>query len=114
MAFITTLDIMGLTAEEYRAIVDRMGVEKHPGAGIYAHIAGKIEGGYRITEIWDHKEGFQAFLDEMLYPAAAALGIQRETTISVEQLHNIFAPRLEELPALADNAPGGPNAASRA
>src|SRR5882757_6263224 len=53
MAFITTIDVLGLTPTEYRAILDQMGVEKNPEPGLYLHLTARIEGGYRITEVWD-------------------------------------------------------------
>jgi len=101
MAVITTIDAIGLTATEYRAVLDKMGVESNPASGILLHLSAPIAGGYRITEIWDHKEGFESFLKDRLGPAGAALGLQREMRITVEPLANIFAPRLQELPGLA-------------
>ena len=35
-----------------------------------------------------------------------ALGIKREMRITVEPLHNIFSPRLQELPGRVADAPG--------
>jgi hypothetical protein len=106
MAYVTTIDAINLTHNEYRAVLDRIGVEVNPAAGIYLHIAVPIEDGLRIVEIWDHKEGFEAFLKEHLAPAAMALGINREMRITVVPLHNIFSPRLQELPGLVADAPG--------
>lgn len=108
MTIVSTLDIPGLTPDEYRRIVDHIKVETNPAKGIYLHLAARIEGGYRITEVWSSRDGFDAFIQDMLYPAAQALGIQREVSITVEELHNIFAPRFSELPGLAHDAPGGP------
>jgi hypothetical protein len=87
MMYVTTLDVIGLTAVEYRAVLDKMGVETRPAANIFLHLTTPIEGGYRIVEIWDSKEGFGA----------------------VTPLHNFFAPRLQELPGLIDSLPGAPN-----
>ena len=77
MAVVTTLDIAGLTAEDYGHILDRIGVEKRPAGGIYQHIAHATDNGYRIIEIWDDKAGFELFLKDTLFPAAQALKIQR-------------------------------------
>ena len=106
MIYVTTLDVKGLTPEEYRAILDEMDVEARPAAGIFLHLATATEFGYRITEIWDSKEGFQEFIEERLAPASKAIGLERETIISVTPLHNFFAPRLEELPGLIRALPG--------
>src|SRR5215813_4772069 len=106
MLFVTTLDVTGLTPEEYRAVLDEMGVENQPAAGIYLHLTAVTDFGYRIVEIWDSKEGFEEFLEQRLAPATKALGIDRKTIISVKPLHNFFAPRLEELPAVVLSLPG--------
>jgi hypothetical protein len=108
MAVVTTLDIAGLTAEDYSRILDRIGVEKRPAGGLYQHVAHATEDGYRIIEIWDDKAGLELCLKDTLFPATQALKIQREMTIMTETLHNIFVPRIGELSALADDAPGGP------
>ena len=97
--YVTTIDIVGLTAEEYRAVLNKMGVETHPAANIFLHLATTIEGGYRIVEIWDSKEGFEEFLQKRLAPANQALGINRDAKISITPLHNFFGPRLESFRA---------------
>ena len=109
MSVITTLDITAMTAEEYRAVLDHMGVETRPAAGIYLHLTTTTSFGFRIVELWDRKEGFEQFLEKRLAPATA-LGIERETEITVTPLHNLFAPRLEEIPGLVPSLPGAPGA----
>jgi len=106
MMYVTTLDVMGLTAEEYRTLLDKMGVETHPAANIFLHLTTTIEGGYRVVEIWDSKEGFEEFLQKRLAPANQALGINRKISITVTPLHNFFGPRLEELPGTVSSLPG--------
>lgn len=110
MTFVTTLDVYGMSAEEYRAVLDYMGVESRPAAGIYMHLTTATDFGYRIVEVWDRKEGFEAFLEERLVPATKALGIDRKTVITIMPLHNFFAPRLKELPSLVASLPGAPRA----
>jgi hypothetical protein len=112
--FVTTLDITGLTPEEYRAVLDKMGVETRPAAGIFLHLTTATDFGYRIVEIWDSKEGFEEFLEKRLVPASQALGIERKTVISITSLHNFFAPRLDELPDLVTSLPGAPHSSNRA
>ncbi len=110
MTVVTTLDVMGMTAEEYRAVLDYMGVERRPAAGIYLHLTTTIEAGFRIVEIWDRREGFEEFLEKRLAPATKALGIDRKTVITITPLHNMFAPRLDELPSVVNALPGAPSA----
>jgi hypothetical protein len=111
MTVVTTLDISDMTAQEYRAVLDYMGVEKRPAAGIYLHLTTTTEFGYRIVEVWERKEGFDEFLETRLVPATKALGIDRKTVITVTPLHNLFAPRLNELPTIVSSLPGAPTAA---
>src|SRR5215813_6877455 len=111
MLFVTTLDVTGLTPDEYRAILDEMGVEARPAGGIFLHLTTTTDFGYRIVEIWDNKEGFEDFLEKRLGPASQAIGLNRETVISITPLHNFFAPRLEELPAQINSLPGAPKRA---
>jgi hypothetical protein len=105
---VTTLDVKGLTAKEFRAILDRMGVEENPEPGIFLHCTTPTDTGYRIVELWDAQQNFEAFMARRLSPATQALGINRETAVSFHALHNVFAPRLRELPGLVASLPGGP------
>jgi hypothetical protein len=113
MIYVTTLDVTGMTAEEYRAVLDEMGVESRPAAGIFLHLTTTTDFGYRIVEIWDSKEGFEEFLEKRLGPASKAIGLSRKTDISITPLHNFFAPRLEELPGLIRTLPGSPDFATK-
>jgi hypothetical protein len=106
MTVVTTIDVSGMTPTEYRAILDRMGVERNPASGLYLHLTATMDFGYRVVEIWDKKEGFDEFLEKRLTPAAMALGINRKMEITVTPLHNLFAPRLDELPGLVSSLPG--------
>lgn len=108
MMYVTTIDVEGITPEEYRAVLDKMGVETHPDAHIYLHISAPIEGGFRIIEIWDNKEAFEEFLKNRLTPANESLGIERSANITIKPLHNFFAPRLTELPGVIRSLPGAP------
>src|SRR4030095_6654476 len=108
MTVVSTLDVHGLTAHEYRAVMDELGVETRPEGGIYLHLTTPTDFGFRIVEIWDTKEGFDRFLENRLTPAAQAVGMEREPAITVTPLHNFFAPRLNELPGLVSSLPGAP------
>jgi len=108
MGVMTTIDVFGMTAEEYARVMDQLGVETTPAPGIYLHVTARTDFGYRVIEVWDGEEGFQGFLADRLGPAAEAAGIRREMQVRIEPLHNLFAPRLAELPALVPGLPGSP------
>lgn len=105
---VMTMNVTGLTHKEFRAILDEMGVEARPEPGIYQHISHPTETGFRIIETWESQEGFEEFAERRLKPAITKLGIQRETTIVFQPLHNFFGPRLNELPGLIRQLPGDP------
>ena|SRR5438874_1507011 len=113
MVFVTTLDVKGLTSEEYRAVLDEMGVEIRPAADLFLHLATKTDTGYRIVEIWNGKKGFEEFLERRLAPAAQAVNLNRHMEISITPLHNFFAPRLLEIPGMIPGLPGAPDATKR-
>jgi hypothetical protein len=108
MTVVTTIDVYDMPNSEYRAVLDRMGVEARPEPGIYLHITSQTDFGYRIIEIWDSQDGFEEFAQRRMVPALEQLGIDRKTEITVEPLHNLFAPRLLELPELVVGLPGAP------
>jgi quinol monooxygenase YgiN len=106
---VMTMNVTGLTREEFRAILDEMGVEARPEPGLYEHISHATETGFRIIELWESQRGFEEFAERRLKPAITKLGIQRDTHIAFEPLHNWFGPRSNELPKLVGQLPGGPH-----
>ncbi len=113
MTVVSTLDVHGLTAQEYRAVMDELGVQTRPEGGIYLHLTAPTNFGFRVGEIWDEKEGFDRFVEQRLVPAGKSIGLDREMTIAVTPLHNFFAPRLTELPTLVASLPGAPQRIGR-
>jgi hypothetical protein len=106
---VMTMNVTGLSHEEFRSILDEMGVERRPEPGIYQHISHPTETGFRIIEVWESQNGFEEFATRRLQPAITKLGIQRETSIVFQPLHNFFGPRINELPGLIKQLPGAPN-----
>jgi len=109
MIYVTTPDVSGLTADEYRKVLDEAGVEVHPAANIYLHLTSEIPGGFRILEIWDSQEAFRDFLKERFGPAHRALKLNRKMSITVTPLHNCFGPRIQELLETVATPPGSLN-----
>lgn len=105
---VTTIDIEGLTEEEYRRAMDQLGVEKDPEPGIYLHLTVPTDFGFRVIEIWDDPKGFEEFAVRRMGPALEIAGVDRPTKITIEPVHNFFAPRLDELPGVVDSLPGAP------
>ena len=100
--WVAVIDIVGLTPREYDAILRKMDVEQTPAPGIYCHIAAPLadETGLRVIELWDSKEDFDSFIQARLVPTVQALGIERETTVTLTPLFNAFVPRALQMTAL--------------
>jgi hypothetical protein len=101
VAVLCILDVHGITTEQYNAVVERMGVEGHALGSIYLHLAAVTEDGLRIIEIWDEKQEFEQFLEQILFPTMKVIGLEQTQTVTVFPIHNVFTPRLEELPGLS-------------
>ena len=48
---VMTMNVTGLTHNEFRAILNQMGVEARPEPGIYQHVSHPTENGFQIIEI---------------------------------------------------------------
>jgi hypothetical protein len=61
-------DMPGVDEAEYRV------VEKHLGLdcplGLVAHVAGPVDGGWRIVNVWENEEAYRRFVSERLLKAA--------------------------------------------
>jgi hypothetical protein len=73
MTVVSTLDVHGLTPQEYRNVMDELGVETRPEPGIYLHVTAPTDFGFRVVEIWDEQEGFDRFVERRLAPASEAV-----------------------------------------
>jgi hypothetical protein len=73
MTVATTIDVHDMPNAEYRAVMDRMGVEARPEPGIYLHITAQTDFGYRVIEIWDSQQGFEEFAQRRMLPALPEL-----------------------------------------
>jgi hypothetical protein len=73
MAIGALFEAAGFTQETYDAVVAAVG-EEQP-AGALLHIAGPIEGGWRVIEVWESEEAQRAFQSERLNPAFEAVGV---------------------------------------
>ena len=61
--------------------------------GCQAHIAGPVEGGWRVITVWESDERFQQFRDETLIPALREAGGEDRIApnISSHPVHNFIA-----------------------
>lgn len=64
-------DMPGITVEDQAKIAPLMAPDALDGC--IAHVAGAIEGGCRIIDVWESEEQYRTFQQKHLYPALAIL-----------------------------------------
>jgi hypothetical protein len=62
--------VPGLSAAEYRRVVDALGAGPWP--GLLAHLAGPCDAGWRIIQVWVDAESYASFERDHLWGALAA------------------------------------------
>ena len=60
--------------------------------GCLAHIAGPMDGGWRVITVWDSDEQFQKFRDEKLIPAIGEAGGEDRISpkISTDEVYRLI------------------------
>jgi hypothetical protein len=89
MAIGALYELPGFTQENYEAVVAVVG-EEVP-RGCYFHIAGPIDEGWRVIEVWESEQAQGAFQRERLDPACDQVGLDRVTP-SYFAVHNTEPP----------------------
>jgi hypothetical protein len=80
----------GMTAEKYDAAMPQIeAAGEFPPAGLDYHVAFSSGGSFRVSEIWDSKEQFEAF-GQRLMPILAAAGIELEGPPEVVEVYNVI------------------------
>ena len=64
----------GGTQEQYDAVHGQMGVDADPPAGMIFHMAGPIDDGWGVIDIWESRDAFDQFFASRLQPAIQELG----------------------------------------
>jgi hypothetical protein len=90
MAVAVVQEFDGGTLEQYDQIVAGLGLTPGgPGAaGGMFHWVTAVDGGIRVTDVWESAEQFQAFAQEKIGPLAAQAGITSPPRITMYEVHN--------------------------
>jgi hypothetical protein len=80
----------GMTADKYdNAMPSIEASGQFPPDGLDYHVAFSSGGSFRVSEIWDSKEQFEAFAPR-LTPILAAAGIELAGPPEIVEIHNII------------------------
>jgi hypothetical protein len=79
-----------VTTQKYDECVSRLESQgDFPPDGLEYHVAFSSGGNFRVSEIWDSQEKFEAF-GERLMPILAELGIELAGEPEILEIHNII------------------------
>ncbi|WP_435969561.1 hypothetical protein [Streptomyces sp. Qhu_M48] len=80
MAIIVTFDLPGAGPELYDTVIERVTAGQGftrfadlPNPGLVSHAAGPVDGGFRVTEVWESAEALETHA-KTFGPILAALG----------------------------------------
>ena len=68
----------GATLDNYRAIIQRLGLSPegpHPDPACLFHWAAEIPGGFRVTDVWRSQDQFEQFAQNTIGPIGQELGV---------------------------------------
>jgi hypothetical protein len=82
MAFI--MEFAGGTAAQYDAVIADMNLGGRPAPGGIFHVAGPMDGGWRVVDVWESPEVFERFRVEQIEP--------------ITRKHGVGAPRVTAFP----------------
>ena len=80
----------GVTAEDYDRTMPRIEASgEFPPDGLEYHVAFKSGDNFRVSEIWDSKEQFEAF-GQRLMPILTENGVELAGPPEIIEIHNII------------------------
>lgn len=80
----------GMTAEKYDATMPAIeALGEFPPDGLEFHVAFSSGGSFRVSEVWDSKEQFEAF-GERLMPILTEGGVELAGPPEIIEIHNVI------------------------
>jgi hypothetical protein len=75
MAIGILIEIPGGTKEQYDAVLKKLNLNGKVAPGGLYHVAGPMEGGWRVVDVWESEEHFHTFFHAKLGKAIAEAGL---------------------------------------
>jgi len=92
MTVAIVMDFDGGTVEQYDRVIELMGFT--PGGrgavGGLFHWVTAVDGGIRVTDVWESREQFDAFAAERIGPLAAQAGVPEPPRLTYYDVHNFL------------------------
>ena len=91
MAVAVLLNFAGGDNDAYDRVIEKMGLsDGTPPDGAQYHVAGEVDGGFRVVDVWDSAEQFQRFAEEQIAPLTREEGF-RQPEVSMWEVHNTMS-----------------------
>ena len=91
MAMCFVMEFTGIGEDEYEAVLQKLGMVHgtivETAEGGIAHVAGPVEGGWVVVDVWESQAHFDRFLADHLGAAMAASGVP-EPKVTAFPVHN--------------------------
>jgi hypothetical protein len=97
MAISVTLFFEGIGQNEYEQIHEAVFGGGYKPEGAWLHAAGPANDGWQVVDIWESKSYFDNFVQNVLGPKMAELGIDAKPQPVIAELFNIWAPGASQL-----------------
>ena len=91
MAVVVVTDIPGVGQERYDAVGRELDLDRNPPAGLILHAAGPGEGGWRVVEVWESREAYDACVRDRVVPAVVRVAGEDapRPAVQVTPVHNL-------------------------
>jgi hypothetical protein len=93
MAVVMRMEWPEVTADQYEAARKVVHWEDEVPPGAIFHVAFFDEGGFKVVDVWETEEDFQAFSESRLMPGIEPLGIEGEPKVTFAPAQAIFNPQ---------------------
>ena len=89
MALTVLYEIPGLTQGQYDTIIKELQSGGVAAQGRIFHVAGPMEGGWRVVDVFESQEAFEQFIGEGLGPVMQKLGVT-PPPLKFSPVHNML------------------------
>ena len=89
MTVIAESVVPGLTQELYDSLIGQFEAQVRQAPGFIAHVSSEVPGGWKVTEIWESADQFNAWVMQTVLPAAMAAGM-KPPIITVTPAHHLI------------------------
>jgi hypothetical protein len=79
----------GFTPDQYDAVRDIVGWDRHTPDGMRLHVAAFDSGVLNMTDVWESEAQFMTFVQTQIMPAVTQLGIAGQPEISISSLYEL-------------------------